>query len=161
MTQDIRELEIGNEFAAPIGKIRAVYPPFYIEGDGPTIINVQNYVNEHLHNRFPIKVKKSVASGAPLLTNGHLGADLIRLEPGQEFAAHTHPGDHLLFVLRGRGTITVDGIVYQTEPGDLYMVPGLQIHAVGASVQSTIPHVIMAIGSPHKRIDAEDRMELA
>ena len=94
------------------------------------------------------------ATGQPLVTNGEIGADLIRLAAGSGFAPHTHPGHHILTVVGGTGTITYDGRVYQTEAGQTYLIEGAVPHAVGAITD----HVLIAVGSPHKAIDAHDRM---
>jgi quercetin dioxygenase-like cupin family protein len=106
--------------------------------------------------RLRTQMLGTTATGHGLVTNGNLGADLIRLEAGEAFPMHTHPGDHLLYVLRGRGTITVDGVTYEVQPGELYMVDGLAEHSVGAVDE----HWLMSIGSPHKALDATDRMKI-
>jgi quercetin dioxygenase-like cupin family protein len=94
------------------------------------------------------------ATGHGLVTNGALGADLIRLPAGAGFEPHTHPGHHILAVVGGVGTITYAGRVHETHAGQVYLVEGEVPHAVGAITD----HVILAIGSPHKAVDAEDRM---
>jgi hypothetical protein len=102
----------------------------------------------------PVPMAHSVQTGDALVSIGTLGADLIRVGAGTGFAPHTHPGDHLLLVVRGRGTITLAGRVYPTFPGDVYVVPGREPHAVGAIDD----HVLIAVGSPHRAIDDPDRM---
>lgn len=102
----------------------------------------------------PVKMAHSPATGLGLVTNGLLGADIIRLEAGTGFVPHVHPGDHLLIVLAGEGTITYNGKIYPTWAGTIYMVEGSIPHAVGAVTD----HVIMAIGSPHKAVDDTERM---
>jgi len=94
------------------------------------------------------------AVGIPMQSNGQLGADLLHIKGGEQFPVHTHPGDHLLYCVSGHGTITVDQVVYQIRPGDLYMVDGAVPHAVGAITN----HTILAIGSPHKPVDSPERM---
>lgn len=96
------------------------------------------------------------AVGLPLHSNGHLGADLVHVKAGDQFPVHTHPGDHLLLSLAGRGTITVNDVTYVVEPGDIYMVDGLVPHAVGAHPDSE--HILVAIGAPHKAVDSPERM---
>jgi quercetin dioxygenase-like cupin family protein/uracil-DNA glycosylase len=96
------------------------------------------------------------ASGERLVSNGQLGLDLIQVPAGEGFSPHTHPGDHLLIAVAGEGTVTVDGAIYPTRAGQVYMVEGAVPHAVGAITD----HVILAVGSPHRAIDAADRMTL-
>jgi quercetin dioxygenase-like cupin family protein len=104
----------------------------------------------------PTAIPLSVATGEALVSNGAMGADIIRLAATEGFVPHTHPGDHLLIVLGGEGTITVGGTVHPTRAGEIYMVSGEVPHAVGAITD----HVILSVGSPHRAIDASDRMEL-
>jgi quercetin dioxygenase-like cupin family protein len=101
-----------------------------------------------------LEMANSTGTGSGLVTNGALGADVIRLGAGEGFAPHTHPGDHLLVVLGGRGTITYDGRIYPTAAGEIYMVEGSVPHAVGA----VTAHVILAVGSPHHSVESEERM---
>jgi quercetin dioxygenase-like cupin family protein len=95
------------------------------------------------------------ATGRGLVSNGTMGLDVIRLPAGAGFRPHTHPGHHILIVVAGTGTITYDGRVYETEAGQTYLVEGGVPHAVGAITD----HVILAVGSPHRPVDADDRME--
>ena len=96
------------------------------------------------------------ATGERLVSNGGLGVDLIQLPAGEGFAPHTHPGDHLLIAVAGEGTVTVDGRIYPTRAGQAFMVEGLQAHAVGAVTD----HCLLAVGAPHRAVDAADRMTL-
>lgn len=98
----------------------------------------------------------TTATADPLVTNGQLGVDLIRVPAGGGFAPHTHPGDHLLIIAAGEGTITYEGHIYPTRAGEVYMVEGATPHGVGAITD----HVILAVGAPHKAPDDPERMEL-
>ena len=93
-------------------------------------------------------------AGVELGPDDQLGADIIELGAGETFPLHTHPGHHVLLVIMGQGTVTVDGEVHPTAPGDLYMVDGLQEHAVGAVER----HILLSVGVPHKMPTALDRM---
>lgn len=105
----------------------------------------------------PIRVPKTrAATGRSLVSTGHLGADLLHLPAGEGFAPHTHPGDHLLFVLGGTGTITFDGTITATRAGQVYVIAGMVPHAVGAITD----HVILAVGAPHRALDSMERQEL-
>ena len=92
--------------------------------------------------------------GIDISSEDCLGVDLIRLEAGERFPLHTHPGHHTLVVVSGAGSIAVEGKTYSTIPGDLYIVNGNEPHAVGAVSR----HVLLSIGVPHKMPDAVDRM---
>jgi quercetin dioxygenase-like cupin family protein len=109
---------------------------------------------ERIHD-LGIPVHGADAIGLGLHTNGHLGADMLRVPAHASFPVHTHPGDHLLLCLAGTGTITVNEHTYDVVPGDLYMVDGLIPHAVGAGPTE---HILIAIGAPHKPVDSPERM---
>ena len=104
----------------------------------------------------PHAMQATKATGEGLISNGHLGADIIRCAAGGGFAPHTHIGDHLLFVIAGEGTITYNGRIYPTHPGQAYFVEGAVPHAVGAITD----HVLISVGSPHRAVNAEDRQTL-
>jgi quercetin dioxygenase-like cupin family protein len=101
-------------------------------------------------------IHKSNATGQAMVSNGQIGADVIQLKANEGFVPHTHPGDHLLIVIGGEGTVTYNGKIYPTCAGQIYLLEGEVPHAVGAITD----HVILAIGSPHKPVDSEDRMEI-
>lgn len=96
----------------------------------------------------------SAAHGDALVSNGDLGVDLIRVDEGDGFVPHTHPGDHILIPVYGEGTITYDGNVYKTQAGQIYIIEGEVAHGVGAITD----HGILAVGAPHAPIDSPDRM---
>ena len=96
----------------------------------------------------------SAAHGDALVSNGDLGVDLIRVDAGDGFVPHTHPGDHILIPVYGEGTITYDGNVYPTSAGSVYIIEGEVAHGVGAITD----HGILAVGAPHAPVDSEDRM---
>ena len=102
----------------------------------------------------PVKLAHSPATGEALASNGLLGADIIRLSAGDGFVPHVHPGDHLLIVVGGQGTVSYGGKIYPTQAGEIYMIDGNVPHAVGAITD----HVILAVGSPHRPVDSPDRM---
>lgn len=112
-------------------------------------------ISVNMHARSA-KMAHSTATGEGTVSNGYLGADVIHVRAGEGFVPHTHPGDHLLIVIAGQGTITYGGRIYPTDAGQIYLIDGDVPHAVGAITD----HVILAVGSPHKAVDAPDRMTL-
>jgi quercetin dioxygenase-like cupin family protein len=105
----------------------------------------------------PVPVAHSNATGQPLVSNGQLGVDVIRLSAGEGAVPHTHPGNHLLIVVGGQGTITYGGKIYPTRAGEVCLVDGHVPHAIGAITN----HVILAVDSPHTPVDSPGRMKPA
>jgi quercetin dioxygenase-like cupin family protein len=104
----------------------------------------------------PIQMVGTEATAWALVTGHGLGVDHISVPAGRGFAPHTHPGDHLLIIIKGDGTITTHGRIYPTHEGQVYFVPGNDTHAVGAITE----HHILAVGSPHRLPDDPERMTL-
>ncbi len=102
----------------------------------------------------PEAMQPGPGTGESLVSNGMLGADIIRLGAGERFQPHTHAGDHLLIVIGGQGTIAVDGVIHPTRAGEIYMVEGAVPHAVGAISD----HVLLAVGAPHVPVHSPERM---
>lgn len=87
----------------------------------------------------------------------HLGVDRLRLKPHQKFPKHTHPGHHLLYVIKGIGTVTIGDDIYTTAPGDLYLVNGNIPHAVSAGAAGQL---LLSFGAPHKHLDDANRIKI-
>lgn len=117
-------------------------------GGGEQHLAIPNRKGEH-------EMAHATTSGDALVSNGFLGVDMVRVEQGEGFVPHTHPGDHILIPVLGTSTITYDGKVYKSEAGSVYMIDGDVPHAVGAITDAAI----MAVGAPHAPIDSDDRME--
>jgi quercetin dioxygenase-like cupin family protein len=98
------------------------------------------------------------AFGEKLFTNGTLGVDLLVVPPESGFPVHVHHGHHLLLCLAGPGTFSLAGVEYPVSPGELSMIEGNVPHAVGNPYAQ--PHVLLAIGAPHRELDSEDRMQV-
>ncbi len=131
------------------GDLRKLQFANFVEFNGEEqILSVPNEEGE-------FEMAHSSATGDALVSNGYLGVDLIRVEEGSGFVPHTHPGDHILAPVQGRGTITYNGKVYSSDAGDIYIIEGEVPHAVGAITD----HAIVAIGAPHAPIDSDERME--
>ena len=124
------------------------------EPGGIQIVNLREAAQAVRSEGVP--VHGAPATGLPLHSNGHMGADVLHVPAGKSFPIHAHPGDHLLLCLEGEGTISVGGVTYAVGPGDLYMVDGQTPHAVGAGAGAD--HVLVSIGAPHKPVDSPERM---
>jgi quercetin dioxygenase-like cupin family protein len=112
-------------------------------------------INELGAEPAPLEVHGAPARAHALFTNGHLGGDLLVVEPNSRFPLHTHPGDHLLLIVAGDGGVHFDGRDIPTGPGDLYMVDGGVPHSVYSGPQGQL---ILSVGAPHKPVDSDERM---
>lgn len=137
----------------PEADISAAIPAPFINADGT--VRIENVLAHAQTAPMPVPVAKSVATARPLFSNGSLGVDLLYVPPLGSFPVHIHPGDHMLYCLRGEGTITLNGGTFEVRPGDLYMIPGGIEHAVGAGAAG---HWLLSIGSPHVPVLSRHRM---
>src|SRR3712207_9011788 len=64
------------------------------------------------------------ATGQSLVSNGAIGAAVIRLPAGGRLAPHTHSGHPILVVAGGQGTITYHGRIYPPRAGNTYLIAG-------------------------------------
>lgn len=102
-----------------------------------------------------------VAGATEVLESGmEIGVDRIIMASGSEFALHTHPGAHILYVLRSCGFIHVDGVDYELGPGETVYVPAQFPHGVKTNPQVAEPFEILAFGVPHMPLDSDRRMTL-
>ncbi len=87
------------------------------------------------------------------------GIDLMRMQPGSAFPVHMHDGDHLLYFLSGNGIVQMSGQDYPVEQGDSIFIPAEYPHGVRVEPTATEPLVLLAVGHPHKPLEAKDRMK--
>lgn len=68
---------------------------------------------------------------ATLFSSPRMLVGLNGFEPGQEHALHSHEGmDKLYHVLRGRGSLLLDGGAVPLEAGGLVVVPAGMPHGI-------------------------------
>lgn len=89
-----------------------------------------------------------------------IGADLIEMQPGSAFPLHTHPGDHILYIISGRGTITIDSEPRPVESGVTVYVAGMSAHNVATYPDATEPFVLLVVGHPKQHVSSPDRLKL-
>ena len=107
---------------------------------------------------FPDRMHASDATGFRLALLGQFGADLIHFPPGGSVPAHTHPGDHYLFVTHGEGCVVIDNIRHHISQGFGYLVPGNVIHSVEAAPDS--PLTLLVVANRYIDVSSEERLEL-
>lgn len=127
------------------------------------IRNVLNGEWADLLDEFGNKLKgiRGRIGAAALTTDGvEIGADLIEMQPGSAFPLHKHPGDHILYVISGKGMVHIDGVDYSVVVGDTIFIPAEYPHGVKTYTEAVEPLQILAVGHPHKHLSATDRMKL-
>lgn len=104
---------------------------------------------------------RGVSGVAEFLESGtEMGADRILMDSGSQFELHTHPGAHILYVLRSKGFIHVAGVDYEMAEGDTVYVPALFAHGVKTNPDVEEPLELLAIGVPHMPVDSTSRMTM-
>lgn len=84
-----------------------------------------------------------------------VGMDMIHMRAGEDFPHHTHPGHHVLIMIRGKATVTYDGVIHSMRPWDYFVIPGSEVHNVGCIEDCTF----LAAGWPkHEHLDSPRRM---
>jgi quercetin dioxygenase-like cupin family protein len=98
---------------------------------------------------------------ASMTVSGYeIGVDLIEMQPGAAFGLHVHPGDHILFVVKGAGCVHIDGINHRIREGDTIFIPAEYPHGVKTVEDCKSQFQFLAFGHPHKHLEATDRMHL-
>lgn len=95
--------------------------------------------------------------GMPLVKNGNFGADILSFAPGDSTELHTHPGDHILFVVEGNGFLVFNGDLHNLIRGDCYFVPGAVPHQVGATKS---PLTLLSIANDHRPVNSAERLKV-
>lgn len=100
-------------------------------------------------------------SGVQAVSFGGLpmGLDEIVMAPGTKFDLHEHEGDHILYVLEGKGGIVIDEVLHPLDVGDSVFVPAEYPHGV-TTTEGSVPFRFLAFGIPHHPLDDDTRMHL-
>jgi quercetin dioxygenase-like cupin family protein len=121
-----------------------------LAGKGPAL------TSRALHTPLPMAKTEGGIFGEALVAHPNLGGDLMFMPGSTGFKPHTHEGHHLIFVVSGECTVTVEAEIHRMLAGEVCLIPGAVAHAVSA-VSDTM---LLAVGTPHMPVNAEDRLEL-
>ncbi|MFI1838974.1 cupin domain-containing protein [Streptomyces olivaceoviridis] len=109
----------------------------------------------------PLNGIEGVPGVSEIIDSGiEIGADRIIMQPGSAFELHTHPGAHILYVMRAAGFIHVDGVDYEMTEGDTVYVPARFAHGVKTNPEVDEAFEILSFGVPHLPIDSSERMSV-
>lgn len=66
-------------------------------------------------------------------TSARMAMGISVLPPGYSTPAHHHPAEEFATIVRGTGSITIDGEIVQVAPGDLVVTPPDSVHVTTSS----------------------------
>jgi mannose-6-phosphate isomerase-like protein (cupin superfamily) len=96
----------------------------------------------------------SFGSTTRVVTGGEGGVANVHVVEATGGGAHVHSGyDEVYYVLEGRGTLEMDGVVHELRPGAVAVIPAGVCHAVTAEAGSSLRFIIF--GSPAMTVDDE------
>ena len=72
--------------------------------------------------------KELLGSGSGCQNDMTVG--VVRLKTGESLEPHRHAQPETYYVLSGRGTVTIEGVVYNVDPGRLLFIPGNAEHQI-------------------------------
>ena len=86
-----------------------------------------------------VRARKTTAPGVTIRTfwGERMMLTLIDLEPHAVIPHHNHPAEQVGTMISGGFTMTVDGVVQDVKPGDVYIIPGGVYHSVVVGDQPT------------------------
>jgi len=98
----------------------------------------------------------SEALGTPLVKQTDFAADMLFFQANQSTCLHTHPGNHILYVVSGSGFLLFAEERHVLTQGDCYFVPGEVPHQVSASKLSSMH--LLSIADNHRPVWSEERL---
>lgn len=99
----------------------------------------------------------SEAHGCPLVKDGNFAADMLRFNAHEKTNLHTHPGNHILFVVQGSGSLVFGNDIHPLTQGTCYFVPGATPHQVIAGEDGLY---LLSIADNHQPVDSPKRLEV-
>lgn len=72
--------------------------------------------------------KELLGSGSGCQNDMTVG--VVRIKKGESLEPHRHSEPETYFTLSGRGTVTIDEVVHQVDPGRLLFIPGNARHQI-------------------------------
>ncbi len=66
---------------------------------------------------------------------------------------HFHEEEHFLYVTDGTGGVSIDGVVYEVEPGDVVYIPPKAVHYIFADPIGDMTYLVLySPGGPEKSL---------
>lgn len=99
----------------------------------------------------------SQAHGLALVKKDNFAADMLHFMPNEKTSLHTHPGNHILFVVDGGGFLNYGDETHSLDKGTCYLVPGIINHRVSADERGMY---LLSIADTHRLVDSKERSEI-
>lgn len=119
------------------------------------MLQIKNYESADVVEWVPMV--SSQALGLSLVKNGGFAADMLFFGPDKRTTLHTHPGNHILFVVKGSGRLFFDETSCALTEGTCYFVPGSIPHQVIANSSDMF---LLSIADDHRPVDSPERLEV-
>ena len=119
------------------------------------MLQIKNYKEANISEWLPMH--GSEAQGISLVKLKNFAADMLKFSPGNKTSLHTHPGNHILFVVEGSGSLLYNNEIYSLTKGICYLVPGAIVHQITAGKEELI---LMSIADDHKSVTSKDRVKI-
>ena len=112
------------------------------------------------HGRKLSGIRRRIGVSAQGIFNMEIGLDLMQMQPGSSFPLHTHSGDHVIYVISGRGFVQVGDKNNPVKEGDSVFIPAELSHGFNACSDAKEPMLFVAVGHPHRNLSSTQRMRL-
>jgi quercetin dioxygenase-like cupin family protein len=99
----------------------------------------------------------SQAHGLALVKQDNFAADMLHFLPNEKTSLHTHPGNHILYVVEGGGMLTYGDEKYPLVKGSCYLVPGITDHRVSADDRGMY---LLSIADTHRSVESVERSNI-
>jgi len=117
------------------------------------MLQIKNYKDDHEW----LSMVGSQAKGLNLVKDNNFAADILRFNANEKTSLHTHPGDHILFVVEGDGWLKFGDDLYELTTGTCYFVPGSVPHQV---IAGSVGMFLLSIANDHRPVDSSKRLEI-
>lgn len=84
--------------------------------------------SDQVATRGKAQWKELLGSGSACQNDMTMG--VVRLRNGESLEPHFHAQPETYFTLSGRGTVTIDEVVFSVEPGRMLFIPGNARHQI-------------------------------
>jgi len=98
---------------------------------------------EVFHSDIRRIARKNESFRKVLSTGKHAQVIVMSLQPGEDVGEETHVPDQLLLVVKGEGTVVIEGMTSELDKGDLVHVPGGIRHDIVAAEDTELKLIVV------------------